>query len=434
VGFRHLADGVRERGTRAKLKIPSSRTELEFAQQDSSGTRAKLGFPSTLTPRMSRPISLLLVSALALAACGYESAGTTTTTTLADDEAPPSTGPADIVASDQMIEGSSLVVDSVSLPSPGFVVVRMDAGGSPGQVIGISELLTTGVISGVPIPFFVPLAEEATVHLTIHIDVDRDERFTYEPPDAFVDEIATRANGEPATTTALLTLLAPISPADVFADPQTNNGATIEVASATLPSPGWVAIHASLGGEPGEVLAVSEMLPVGVTNDLVFAIDPPLESTQGVFVVVWIDRDGDGVFDPAAGADEIGVREDGALAIANPVITVLARSPGELFVLDQDSDGTSVFIDSVRLPSPGFVEILTDDGGSPGNRVAVSIPLPAGTSEVEIDLDPALAETTILWARLWIDFDQDGTLSAGDLTALDEPDGSVVQDSFELEV
>ena len=384
---------------------------------------------------MSRAISLLLAAALALSACAYESAGTTTTTTVADDETPPPTAPAEIVVSDQMIEGSSLVVDSVSLPAPGFVVVRMDAGGSPGEVVGISELLTTGSIAQVPIPFFVPLVEEATVHVTVHIDRDRDARFTYEPPDAFVDEIATRGNGEPATTTALLTLLAPLSPADVFVDPQTNNGGTLLVASASLPSPGWVGIHRSEGGEPGEILAVSDLLPAGVTDDLEFAIDPPLEATQEVFVAVWIDRDADGVFAPEAGADEIGVRDDGALALENPVITVLARNPGDLFVLDQESDGSAILIESLRLPSPGFVEILADDGGSPGGRLQVSELLPAGVApQVSIELDPVLTETTVLWVRLWIDFDQDGTLSAGDLTVLDEPGGDVIQDSLEIEV
>jgi uncharacterized lipoprotein YbaY len=367
---------------------------------------------------MSRPISLLLALSLALTGCAYESSGTTTTTTLAAGQEPPPTAPADIVVSDQMIEGSSLTVDSISLPAPGFVVVRLDAGGSPGEVIGISELLTTGIISQVPIPFFVPLNDEVTVHLTIHIDMDRDDRFTYEPPDAFVDEIASKANGEPATTTARLTLLAPISPADVFVDPQTNNGAMIEVASASLPAPGWVAIHRSEGGEPGEVLALSDLLPEGVTNDLVFTLSTPLDATQELFVAVWIDRDEDGIFDPETGADEIGVRDDGALALENPVITVLARSPGDLFVLDQESDGDT-----------------SDDDGAPGGRIAVSSLLPAGvTPDLTIDLDPSLTGTTVLWVRLWIDFDQDGELSAGDATVLDEPDGDVIQDSFEVEV
>lgn len=384
-----------------------------------------------------RVLPLVMAAALvvAAAACTYESAGTTTTTTLPDGEAPPPTGPADVVASDQRVEGSSLIVDSVSLPAPGFVVVRKDAGGSPGEVIGISEVLTTGVIARVPVPFFVPLTEGTRVHLTIHIDVDRDGRFTYEPPDAFIDEIATKANGDPATTTALLTLLASSSPADVFVDPQTNNGTVLTVASATLPSAGWVVVHKSEGGEPGTILAISDLLPLGTAVDLRLELDPPLESTQSVFVAVWIDRDEDGLFDPAAGLDAIGVRDDGALAIESPVITVLARSPGDLFVLDQESDGKSVVLDSVQLPAPGFVEILTDVDGRPGARLVVSELLSAGVApDFEIEFEDPLTEDAVLWARLWIDFDQDGTLSAADLTVLDEPGGEVVEDSFEVTI
>jgi len=383
---------------------------------------------------MPRRLLVLLAAALvALPACAYESAGTTSTTTVPVGEEPAATSPAEIVASDQRVEGSSLIVDSVSLPAPGFVVVREDAGGSPGEVIGISEVLTTGVIARVPVPFFVPLIEGTRVHLTVHIDVDRDQRFTYEPPDAFIDEIATTATGEPATATALLTLLTPLSPADVFVDPQTNNGTTLLVASATLPSAGWVAVHKTEGGEPGEVLAISDLLPAGTATNLEFELEPPLETTQSVFVAVWIDRDEDGRFDRAAGSDEIGVRDDGALAMESPVITVLARSPGDLFVLDQESDGTSVVLDSLQLPAPGFVEILTDVDGEPGERIIVSDLIGAGVAtNFEIGFEVPLTEDTVLWARLWIDFDQDGTLSAADLTVLDEPGGEEIRDSFEV--
>lgn len=385
---------------------------------------------------MSRlPVLLLAATLLAIPGCSYESSGTTTTVTFAPDDTPPPSGPAEIVALDQQIEGSSVLVESVSLPAPGFVVVRQDANGSPGEVLGISEVLSTGVIARVPVAFFVPLIEETTVHLTIHIDMDRDERFTYEPPDSFIDEIATTASGDPATTTAVLTLLAPLAPADAFVDPQTNNGSTLDVASVSLPSAGWVVIHQSEGGEPGAVLAISELLPAGITADLVFNLDPALESTQSVFVAVWIDRDQDGIFDPENGLDEIGVRDNGSLALENPVITVLARSPGDLFVLDQESDGTSVTLESVRFPAPGFVEILSDDDGEPGARLAVSALLQAGVApDLEIELDAALTEDAVLWVRLWIDFDQDGTLSSADLTVLDEAGGSVIEDSFELTV
>jgi hypothetical protein len=207
------------------------------------------------------------------------------------------------------------------------------------------------------------------------------------------------------------------------------------VASATLPSAGWVVVHKSEGGEPGTILAISDLLAAGTAIDLEFELDPPLESTQSVFVAVWIDRDEDGLFDPAAGSDQFGVRDDGALAIESPVITVLARSPGDLFVLDQESDGQSVVLDSVQLPAPGFVEVLTDVDGGPGARLVVSELLSAGIApDFEIEFDEPLTEDAVLWARLWIDFDQDGTLSAADLTVLDEPGGEVIEDSFEVTI
>jgi hypothetical protein len=117
------------------------------------------------------------------------------------------------------------------------------------------------------------------------------------------------------------------------------------------------------------------------------------------------------------------------------VITVLSRSPGDLFVLNQESDGTSITLDSVQFPAPGFVEILSDDNGAPGTRLTVSDLIPAGVfPDLEIEFEEALSESAVLWVRLWIDFDQDGTLSAEDLTVLDEPAGDRVQDSFEVTI
>jgi hypothetical protein len=140
---------------------------------------------------MARRIPLVLVLVLAAAACSYESSGTTTTTLAPVTEDTVPTGPADIVASDQRSEGSSVLVDSLSMPAPGWVVARLDAGGSPGEVIGVSELVSKGVTSAVSVPFLVPVAGTTTVHLTIHIDVDADGEFRYEPPDSFIDQIAT---------------------------------------------------------------------------------------------------------------------------------------------------------------------------------------------------------------------------------------------------
>ena len=137
-----------------------------------------------------------LVVTLFASSCTYESSGTTTTTVVDPADLPPSTGPADLVLETQRVVGSSLTVASVTMPDSGWVVVRVDQGGGPGELIGISEVLRKGVIARVRIPFTLPLTEDTTVHATIHVDIDRDGTFTYEPPDSLIDAIATFANGD----------------------------------------------------------------------------------------------------------------------------------------------------------------------------------------------------------------------------------------------
>ena len=78
---------------------------------------------------------------LLVAGCTYESAGTTTSTSLDPEQLPPATGPAAIVFRDQLVDGSAVMIDSVSLPADGFVVLQADAAGVAGEVVGVSELV-----------------------------------------------------------------------------------------------------------------------------------------------------------------------------------------------------------------------------------------------------------------------------------------------------
>ena len=383
---------------------------------------------------MARHPLLVLSIALLVGACSYETAGTTTTTEATLSNTPPATTPAAIVISDQRVEGSSLVVDSVTLPAPGFVVVREDDGGSAGAVIGVSEVLPIGIVERVPVPFFVPLAEATLVHVTVQIDMDGNGLFEYQPPE-FIDAIATRETGEPASATARLMLLAPLSPADAQLDEQTTDGTTLTVASASLPGPGFVAIQKNEAQEPGAIVGTSDLLPAGTVTDLRFELDPPLRASQLVFAVVYVDRNENGVFDPGDAADAMGVRGDGTLAIGSAVITVLVRSPGAAIVTDQESTGDQILIDVATLPSAGFVEVLTDDGGRPGSRLGVSELLQPGRyPNLSVPLDETLAADATLWVRVWVDYDEDGELSAGDLVALTDVDGDPVEASFAVTV
>ncbi len=375
----------------------------------------------------------VLALALIATACTYESSGTTTTIVVNPEDVPPSTGPADLVLEDQRVEGTSLTIASVTMPDDGWIVARVDQGGGPGAIIGISEILRKGVIARVPIPFFLPLTEDTIVHATIHIDLDRDGVFTYEAPDSLIDEIATLANGDAATAKSTIELLPPLQPGEATLEEQRTDGTSVLAAAAVLPAPGFVALMSNVQGEPGEVLAITELLPAGTVADIEFIPDPPLRVSGLVFLVAWVDRDEDGLFDPVE--DDIAVRVDGTLATASAIITVVPLEPTSIIAEDQEGDGTVISILQVVLPSPGFVELLTDDNGQPGTRIHLSGSQVAGThDEISIELAEALEgeaeDEIVLWVRIIIDFDEDGAATADDPFGLVDFGGSTAQASF----
>ncbi len=84
---------------------------------------------------MKRNLIAGLALALTVAACGNDST-----------ELPTS---ASVTFSAQTSDGTSIVVDSVSLPAAGFIAVHANADGSSGAVIGHSDLLPAGTSTDV---------------------------------------------------------------------------------------------------------------------------------------------------------------------------------------------------------------------------------------------------------------------------------------------
>ncbi len=138
-----------------------------------------------------RNMALAVVAIALVAAACSTTEETTTTTTL---EAPP-TGPSSVTFEDQASDGTSVVVTSVTLPAAGFVAVHADNNGSPGAVIGNSDLLPAGESTDVTVMLDEALAESAMVWPMIHIDMDRDGEYTFVPPDNAPDVPGTTADG-----------------------------------------------------------------------------------------------------------------------------------------------------------------------------------------------------------------------------------------------
>lgn len=116
-------------------------------------------------------------------------------TRLTTRAAEPVTGPAAITASDQSGDGTTVSVASVSLPTDGFVVVHADGGGSPGPILGWSDLLQVGDDTDVVVELQETLAESVIVYPMAHVDANGNGAYEFMPPDVTIDVPATTADG-----------------------------------------------------------------------------------------------------------------------------------------------------------------------------------------------------------------------------------------------
>ncbi len=280
---------------------------------------------------MKRTLPVVLAAvALVAAACSTTEDTTTTTlaptttTTALEPEAPP-TGPSSLTFEGQDSDGSSIVVASVSLPASGFIAVHADADGSPGAIIGHSELLPAGESTNVVVTLDEPLTASATLWPMVHIDIDGDGVYTFQPPDNAIDIPGVTADGAVAVVSGAVTVPPATAPSALEAEAQTSDGSSIVVASVSLPASGFIAVHADADGSPGAIIGHSELLPAGESTNVVVTLDEPLTASATLWPMVHIDIDGDGVytFQPPDNAIDIpGVTADGTVAVIPVDITI----------------------------------------------------------------------------------------------------------------
>ena len=137
----------------------------------------------------------------------------------------------------------------------------------------------------------------------------------------------TGAPPEPTATTAVSeTMDEPaMGPAEVVFNAQTSDGTSITIASVTLPSPGFIAVHSNADGAPGPVIGHSELLPAGTSTDVVITLDQSLTETGLLFPMAHIDVDGDGEYTfmpPDNAIDLPATTADGGIAVVGAEVTI----------------------------------------------------------------------------------------------------------------
>jgi len=381
----------------------------------------RFGIPAATTNegdhsvKKKRLATLLVGIGLVAAACssGATDDTTTTTTTETATSQAPATSPATVTVEDQMSDGTTVVVASVELPTNGFIAVHADNGGSPGAVIGHSDLLPAGTSTGVVVTLDTELEGTSIVWPMAHIDMDGDGEYTFQPPDNAIDVPAVTAEGNVAVAPAAVTLAPARGPSALEAEDQEGLGLGIVVASVTLPAQGFIAVHADADGAPGPVIGHSKLIAAGTTTDVEVIFDEPLEKSAVVYPMLHIDMDGDGeyTFQPPDNAVDVpALTASGDIAVTKINVTVLPpTAPSALEADEQTSDGTTIVVSVATLPANGFIAVHADNDGSPGPVIGHSDLLEAGeNTDVTITLDMPLTESSVVWPMIHIDMDGDG--------------------------
>lgn len=320
---------------------------------------------------------------------------------------------ASISAMDQTTGGHAAVTESVFLPDGGFVTVH-DGTVTEGQTFesirGTSAYLEPGLHRNVRVSLDDPYTEDGTLVPMAHKDTDGDEAYTFEESDGENDGPYV-ADGGAVVDTAAATVSASVS-----VDDQQSNGHTIVVESVDLSEPGFVTIHdASLfAGETfGSVAGTSAYLEAGHHEDVEITLENPVNESQTVVAMAHRDTDGDEAYTFV----ESGGENDGPFVANGSAVvdTAHASVNAVVTVSDQESDGSTVVVDSVTLANGGFVTIhdgTLADGAVFDSVRGTSEYLAPGTHEdVEITLDSELDGETMVFAMAHLDTDGDEAYS-----------------------
>jgi VCBS repeat-containing protein len=342
-----------------------------------------------------------------------------------------------ITVEDQTLSADSadtVNVPSATLDAQGWVVIHADDGGSPGEVLGNSSVLSEGETTDVEVTLDRDAEDGETLYAMLHYDDPADGTYNFpdEDPPVSVDgdvvvepfEITIEDSGPtPSVTVENLTL-------PTGAD-------TVTIPEAVIDADGWLVIHEDDGGNPGAVLGNSELLEPGTTENVEVTLNRAVVDGETLHAMLHYDDPADGTYNFPTDNEDPPVEVDGDVVVEPFDITV--DSSPMVMASDQliAAAGDTVMVDSVSYDMDGWVVIHADDNGSPGAVLGHSALLAGADSphsDVQVTLDTPITSDQTLWAMLHED-DGNGTYdfgtSGGTTDVPVEDGGDIVMQSFE---
>lgn len=190
-----------------------------------------------------------------------------------------------LVEDQELGEGNTVVIASVSSNAAGWMVIHADSEGGPGAVIGHAPVIA-GDNSNVVVEIDTSMATE-TLYAMLHVDAGGEGEYEFPGEDG----PATDADGNIVTPPFILTILNAVS----VDDQSLGDGGTVTVASVVSSDSGWMVIHADSGGGPGAVIGHAPVSR-GYNSNVVVNIDTSL-ATETLYAMLHVDSGAEGDYE-----------------------------------------------------------------------------------------------------------------------------------------
>ena len=242
---------------------------------------------------------ILVVVVVGIVLGGFASIDTAAgqTQTQAQNQSNPS-----ITFTNQTINGSEVAVESVTLPTSGFVVLDLSGAGIEGvleeDAVAISEQLSAGTHQNVTIPVNqsppggvanrTSLNNTGNYEVIVYEDSNNNSRFEYLTSGTSIDQpfiVGSGTQERLVTDSARLTIrgsrgdpnATPIPSASIQFNDQQTDGSIVSVGSVTLPQGGFVVVHGKQYLQPQNdpvtsAIGLSTYLPAGTHQNVTIAL------------------------------------------------------------------------------------------------------------------------------------------------------------------
>ena len=277
--------------------------------------------------------------------------------------------PAVTVSDQDLGEDGRLLVDSVQLPEPGWLVIHAWREEAVAEVLG-QTAVSGPTESNIEVQID-PL--QATDTLVAMLHQDAGEVGTYEFPGA--DEPLSTANGPVMSQFTISHQFA--LPEIVVRNQIITEDGRLVIESVNAMAAGWLLIYRDEAGVPGSLLGLARV-EEGL-NEAVSAQIPWREATTQLHALLAADNGRPHLYDP---------EEDLPILVSgNPVSASFEIGlPVDVFILDQPVVNSQVVIERITMSAPGWVAIHPDDNGQPGLIIGFAF-LEAGVNEqIVVDL------------------------------------------------